>query len=185
MIIAISVLLCLLVLALYLKALTWYYHEDGSSAITTKNETTTEACQHMLSSQPLEARAGPNQRLVEAFGINNAFTTTDYTYRRQFVNNVIRLLRTDDLGWQKFAQSAREALDLTLKSSPDLEFNNGRVGLVHLTQAVAFSTVVTKFFASRTDLELDPESVWWATIMINNLWIESKVMLLPPCMQLY
>jgi hypothetical protein len=40
----------------------------------------------------LDARAGPNQRLIEAFGIDNSFTTTDDVRCREFRRQAEQLL---------------------------------------------------------------------------------------------
>lgn len=138
---------------------------------------TAEACRRMLAQGSLESRAKANARLRQIFDIENAFTTTDLTYKQQFVNKVKHLLRTDNDGWQYVADTAQAAFDATLTSFPNIVVYKCEIRLVHLVRSVVFTVAVKKFFPSNSDLSLDVGSVWWVTLLINDLWIQSKASL--------
>lgn len=56
---------------------------------------------------PIESRAVPNQRLVRAFDIDNAFTTTDDTYRKEFRSSASGLLSKPKIeDWKRLATIA-------------------------------------------------------------------------------
>jgi len=46
----------------------------------------------------LQSRAVPNERLIRAFGIDNAFTTTDEIYHKGFREAATRLVRQNNPG---------------------------------------------------------------------------------------
>ncbi|MCJ1228754.1 hypothetical protein MMC12_005417 [Toensbergia leucococca] len=54
----------------------------------------------------LQSRADPNQRLVRAFGINNAFTTTDDAHRKHFRKTAEACIRFGDDKWKDLAKLA-------------------------------------------------------------------------------
>ena len=132
-------------------------------------------CRFMLSHMPLEARSNPNQRLVKAFHIDNALTTTNNTHRSQFVGRIKTLLRMDNLEGQAFADSAREVLGTTLRSTQFAVHR--RIKLVSLVQGFVFCSMAKKFFASSSHLNLSSQSVQKTTKLINHVWIHSKVSL--------
>lgn len=56
--------------------------------------------------EPYKSRAMPNQRLVDAFGINNCFSTTDKEYCERFHDRAEELIVKDDADWKDIAQMA-------------------------------------------------------------------------------
>lgn len=56
----------------------------------------------------VQSRAGPNQRLVRTFGIDNAFTTIDENYRKDFRNHAKEKITLDDGRWKTIADLARQ-----------------------------------------------------------------------------
>ena len=134
-----------------------------------------ELCRRMLAQESFESRAKANARLRQTFEIENAFTTTDLTYKQQFVAKVKNLLRSDNDGWKKFTNSAQAAFDATLEDYPEHLYDETGIRLVYLVRSVVFTAAVNKVFRSNSDLSLHVESVCLATLYINSLWIESKV----------
>ncbi|KAK0100727.1 hypothetical protein ONS95_007178 [Cadophora gregata] len=119
----------------------------------------------------LESRAIPNKRLVAAFGINNAFTTTDVDYHRAFVSKAKELIRTKDHGWVELSNTAQNIADSTLNP---LREDSGilTLPLIRLVQSLVFRIVVMNFFPG-SDMPSD-EDVGFITAKINSLWLASK-----------
>ncbi|KAI9769118.1 MAG: hypothetical protein M1840_004469 [Geoglossum simile] len=119
----------------------------------------------------LESRAGPNQRLIHTFGIDNAFTTKDEIYRKQFRASVRTLLRTDDGGWKCLADLVQTYVSHGVRQADDTD---GSILLVPLVQSVVFKFAVFKLFSSTIDQSQDP-LVAGITGKINTLWMDSKM----------
>ncbi|KAL9621130.1 MAG: hypothetical protein Q9160_004381 [Pyrenula sp. 1 TL-2023] len=117
----------------------------------------------------LEARAGPNRRLVEVFDINNLFTTIDNDYKKGFGREIGMLLRANNSDWRNIAASAADYLDLYLQSQGDED-----VSLIQLIRTTTFRAVLDHFCAAEVILR-DDESIVLATETINELWMLSKV----------
>lgn len=119
------------------------------------------------------ARAGPNKRLVTAFGIDNAFTTTDKKYSKHFLRTAIgritevRSTEEDAGDWQKLAVSASSLVLQTTSTSAQT------IRLDTLVQTVAFKIAVQWLWGSEPD-KVDHQAVLDATSEINRLWIASK-----------
>ncbi|KAL9112200.1 MAG: hypothetical protein Q9227_003577 [Pyrenula ochraceoflavens] len=113
----------------------------------------------MLNQESLESRAKANTHLRRMFEIDNAFTTTDLTYKQQFVDNVKHLLRTDESGWHTFADTAQVAFDGTLELSPDIVIYENKIPLVSLVQSVVFhgasQTVLPDLLSDKEKLETE------------------------------
>lgn len=149
---------------------------------------TVPSCQHLLASawraktpvkaghggeiRPLtylEARAGPNQRLVRAFGIDNAFTTVDEDYHKEFRSTVGKVLRTSDQDWYHLWSSAKRFAQDQVKEHE----NQDTWPLVPLIQLVVFKVILLKFFADEA-VNMEDPTIAETTNLINALWIESK-----------
>lgn len=117
----------------------------------------------------VKARALPNQRLVQAFGIDNAFTTFDDDYRSQFKRKAKGKLNLTVGRWKELRCFAKELLRKSLES----EANKKWVYLTPLVQSLALKISMNILF------ELDPFTLDDKTIsnlvyQINELWLESK-----------
>lgn len=99
----------------------------------------------------IEARAGPNQRLVKTFGIDNAFTTIDPEYHEIFVNRVVAQLKTIEWEWSAMSTLAVGFVRDDLAQG-DLETG---ILLVPLVQKVVLKIVLLKFFPQEAQLEDD------------------------------
>ncbi|CAG8981656.1 hypothetical protein HYALB_00013531 [Hymenoscyphus albidus] len=126
-------------------------------------------CLYLLKSSTLKQRASPNQRLVIAFGIDNAFTTVDPIHAKRFVNQSKSLLRTQGDDWKMLTQFAsdwtKQVVFVKLQTSCSFR-------LLPMVQALVFHTVLRKFFpAISTPSDSEVEFI---TSRINSLWIASK-----------
>ncbi|CAL3973492.1 unnamed protein product [Diplocarpon coronariae] len=120
----------------------------------------------LLKKSSLESRALPNARLVRAFSINNAFTTTDADSHRFFVTHAKDLVRSTDCEWNALARGAASILEATLAA------NHAPLLLVPLVQSLVFRIVVIRFFpyaAAPSDVD-----VATITARINTLWLACK-----------
>ncbi|KAH7357141.1 hypothetical protein BKA65DRAFT_221631 [Rhexocercosporidium sp. MPI-PUGE-AT-0058] len=125
----------------------------------------------ILRNSDLKSRAEPNRRLTTAFGINNAFTTTDSDYHKAFVNQAKNLIRINEDEWTTLALAAADIVHsslTTLKDGPNAE----PLLLVKFVQSLVFRIVIIKFFPeSDTPAAGD---VHFITTKINSLWLASK-----------
>ena len=136
------------------------------------------ACQHIDDLQsknrivPVESRAIPNKRLVDVFGIDNAFTTFDDKRRMEFRHAAAgKLPRADDRKWRDIAEMARELVRRWIERGND---SREGIPLVTLVQTVTMSISLYVLFESLNPLVLDVGLVSQTARCINELWIESK-----------
>ncbi|KAI0853441.1 hypothetical protein F5Y00DRAFT_270618 [Daldinia vernicosa] len=119
----------------------------------------------------LVSRAIPNGRLVNVFGVDNAFTTTSVITYRRFIQRVGPGLRNKNPEkWHKFFNSASTTLDLILT-----DFRGVRYSLpvaIIARQLVFVSTLHSFFNVDPKDVNLSDVGV--ATELINILWVQSK-----------
>ena len=123
----------------------------------------------------LEQRAGPNQRLVKAFKIENSFTTTDIAWHKTFLakaDQSIQAIRGE--AWAKLFGVAQQALD---RARVYIKIEN-RVGKSHvplakLVRITTFMTILNVLFGVNP-ADTAVEDVVTATDLINKLWIQSK-----------
>ena len=119
----------------------------------------------------VQSRAYPNRRLVRAFNIDNAFTTTDDTYRKSFRNLATDKIKVNDGKWKHIAKLAQELVSgflLRVGREP----NNTR--LDHLVQIVSLKISLYVLF-DKDPLALDDSRILEIATCINTLWVESKV----------
>ncbi|KAI0137701.1 cytochrome P450 [Hypoxylon sp. NC0597] len=122
-------------------------------------------------SDRLASRATPNERLTEAFGIQNSFTTTCPTIYTHSVTTARSVIQTMDSNkWIDFFHVAEAVLDRVV--NPLGEFETP-VYLVTIVRPLVFIAMLHPFFSVEpTQISLD--DVGEATDMINLLWMESK-----------
>lgn len=117
----------------------------------------------------LESRAGPNHRLVRAFGIDNAFTTTQKRYYRSFMREARLLVTKDEAIWQVMGDLIQEHVRFECESSTI----NDTFALVPLVQAVVLKTTMYTLFDLPIE-KLEATRIRPIAELINRLWIESK-----------
>ncbi|KAG0651491.1 Cytochrome P450 [Hyphodiscus hymeniophilus] len=121
---------------------------------------------NILNHSTLEERAKPNERLVRVFEIENAFTTTDPTWHKEFVALVKTLLRTSDKDWKEHADFASD----TIHQVVDTTSTQSTLELT--VQALVFRLVIVKFFPDTPAPSM--QDIHFITLQINSLWIASK-----------
>ncbi|KAI8624198.1 cytochrome P450 [Xylariaceae sp. FL1651] len=119
----------------------------------------------------LKLRAKANARLVEAFDIENSFTTTDVSVHRRFLkraNDAIRLPHAGD--WVRLSEVADTMLDLSVS-----HLNKGFpcLPLAPLVRVLGFGIVLNILFDVEPSM-IDLNCAQDATNAINHLWIQSK-----------
>ncbi|KAK2028965.1 hypothetical protein LX32DRAFT_719483 [Colletotrichum zoysiae] len=122
----------------------------------------------------LQLRAGPNARLVTAFGIHNSFTTTDEAQHREFLRRAVHAIKSADAdAWSRVWGQANEAMDAL--GSPS--FTPGglrRVSVERTARVLCFGAVLELLFAEERVRPFDADHADRATKLINLLWQESK-----------
>lgn len=123
----------------------------------------------------LESRANPNQRLVQVFGIHNAFTTYESKYHLDFKARALGILgAVDDKRWKGIAHIARKLIHRRTERQGRAIDPEGGIPFVTFVQTVAMSISLYVLFDSLNPLELDESNVSKAAGCINELWIQSK-----------
>jgi len=118
-----------------------------------------------------ESRAIPNQRLIDAFGVDNAFTTTQGERRSEFVKFAKgKISGTGDEEWKRIANMT---LELVRKKTGRLEHTDGAIPLVPFVQSITLSMSLYVLFRLEP-LSLKEKTVADIASLINELWIASK-----------
>lgn len=118
----------------------------------------------------LESRAFPNQRLVAAFGINNAFTTTDGKYARALRAAAVEKIKMEDSDWKRIAGFAER---LVRESIANARSSYLDTSLDSLVQCIALRLALHVLFRLHP-LELDERLIMKFAEAINNCWVNSK-----------
>lgn len=123
----------------------------------------------------LKARAGPNHRLIRAFGIDNAFTTTDTKYHREFVGSAGSRINLSNAKWESLAGNIQALLHGNIGRQ---RASNSVVLFSRLLQITVLRAVLSILFpdCGSPDLSEEEQDVIAFSIAdrINRLWIESK-----------
>lgn len=123
----------------------------------------------------LESRAGPNGRLIRAFGIDNAFTTTDTEYRREFVRHAENCINLSSIKWDSLAKDIGALFRGNIKRQ---QASNGTVLLSRLLQITVLRAVLPILFPNCCSPDLSEEEqddiAYSIADKINSLWIGSK-----------
>lgn len=117
----------------------------------------------------LDSRAGPNERLIRAFGIDNAFTTRDDKYHKQFRRHAESLLKMDETGWENLKIVAQVLVQQSIRRVAKAN----EILLVPLVQTVTLGVAMHVLFSLDTD-ELTHSAIQVIAQKINTLWIASK-----------
>lgn len=121
--------------------------------------------------ESVKARALPNKRLIETFGIDNAFTTLDDSRRKLFRRQAATKLNLAYGNWKGFADIAQELVSKSLQPGA----NSSEIPLVPLVQSLALKIAIYTLF-KLDSLRLNDKTVSTLARQINTLWLESKQM---------
>lgn len=123
----------------------------------------------------LKARAGPNARLIHAFGIDNAFTTTDTKYHREFVNISGARINLSNARWESLSKDIERLLHGNIERQ---RISSGTVLFSRLLQITVLRAVLPILFPNSGAPDLPEEEqddiAYFIADKINCLWIESK-----------
>jgi hypothetical protein len=128
-------------------------------------------CHELLSSTTLEKRAGPNQRLVVAFGIENGFTTTKEEVHRKFREEVKTSLERNN------NDLARKRLGVLISDSIQ-DFLQKRTGthqsipLASVVQIAVFRAALAIFFPDVPRISED--DIIFISSKMTSIWHDSK-----------
>ncbi|KAK2051970.1 hypothetical protein LY76DRAFT_672915 [Colletotrichum caudatum] len=122
----------------------------------------------------LRLRAGPNARLVAAFGIHNSFTTTDEAQHGEFLRRAVHAIKSADAdAWSRVREQADETMDALSSRS----FGPGGlrgVKVERTARVLCLGAVLELLFAEERVRPFDVDHADRATKLINLLWQESK-----------
>ncbi|KAF2137767.1 uncharacterized protein K452DRAFT_291347 [Aplosporella prunicola CBS 121167] len=115
----------------------------------------------------LQARSKANARLYLAFGIDNAFTTTDSGWHKQFRTEAESLLNTPTGKWKSIAETAIKTTRRRLDQS---EYPQNLACIVQIiTMKMALQVFLQVDLSTTTD-----EQVELLASEVNRIWIASK-----------
>ncbi|RPB16781.1 hypothetical protein P167DRAFT_192534 [Morchella conica CCBAS932] len=128
----------------------------------------------------LKSRAEPNSRLIRAFGIDNAFTTSDPQHHRDFVNRASDLLNLSNSQWKSLAKH----IDTLVKGNVErqrvssFDGHSRTVIFSQLLQITVLRAVLSVLFPNGGTPQLSEEEqdsiAYEVAEKITSLWIESK-----------
>lgn len=118
----------------------------------------------------VQSRAIPNQRLVRTFGIDNAFTTTDDNYRKDFRRHAKEKITLDDGTWKTIADLAEQLVGSAI---PQPGGDIASIRLDSLGQSVTLKMTLHVLF-DLDPLQLDDKLILYIAQQINFLWAQSK-----------
>lgn len=128
-------------------------------------------------SERLRLRAGPNKRLVQAFGIISSFTTDDTTIHNTFLNQARRPLQNiSPKTWKALFQEATEVLRRDFNVAFDDEHDmkpECRLLLAQCVRRLCFKIVFSILFDTNPAL-IQCQDVNIITGEINTQWLLSK-----------
>ena len=114
----------------------------------------------------VESRAGPNQRLVKAFNIDNAFTTKDDQYRKSFTSKAAsKMSALTEEDWKRIADHA-EAFVLR-------GLGGKQCCLDSFVRSLSLKITLHTLF-QLDPMMMEDETIEEITTSINDLWVESK-----------
>lgn len=114
----------------------------------------------------VESRANPNQRLVRAFDIDNAFTTKNDKDRKLFTQEAkTKMSALKEADWKRIAGHANAILQYGLREK--------QCCLDSLVRSMSLKITLHTLF-QLDPMDMDDKSIEEITSSINNLWVESK-----------
>jgi hypothetical protein len=143
-------------LCLLMALVNAYFRSRTRSCPPAKSVRSHQKAKCLLLHSTLESRAIPNQRLVETFGIDNAFTTTDFEYHKKFVGNITHLLSLGDDEWAQLATTAPEKISLT---ASEMQGSSSK-SLERIVQRFVFRMVLRQFFP-----DFQPHLTWISNVL--------------------
>lgn len=155
--------------------------QHSAASSTSRNETKIENYERIIAEKvgadgrlnvlsDHEARAIANRNLAAGFGIDNAFTTQDRGYAREFVRRGSRSMGLSDARWKELSKTARADAESFVTASAD-----DNVPLAKLVQIVSLG-MAFRVFVTETDLPTGTDHGDRLTVAetINDIWIKSK-----------
>ncbi|KAI5865751.1 hypothetical protein GGS23DRAFT_353293 [Durotheca rogersii] len=126
-------------------------------------------------SSRLAARAAPNARLVDTFGIVNSFTTSMPDVHSKFLREARGFINrmNNDAGWTSFSHTADGALGRALARFGGDAAPGADVPLARIARVFVFITILAALFGVNPDA-VDVDDADAATLAINRLWVASK-----------
>ncbi|OJD32593.1 cytochrome p450 [Diplodia corticola] len=115
----------------------------------------------------LQARALPNERLQVAFGIDNAFTTTDVEWYKEFRKLSESHLRVSNSQWKSLATTARQIATTGISS------RSRSFALAPLVQTLTLKISLQLFFGLDAST-LNNDTMSFIASSINTIWLASK-----------
>ncbi|OMP85164.1 hypothetical protein BK809_0000263 [Diplodia seriata] len=116
----------------------------------------------------LQARALPNKKLQIAFGIDNAFTTTDIHWYKEFRRLSESHLRMSTSQWRSVAKTARQIAIDGVRCHP------GSISLSPLVQTLTLKISLHLFFGVDATTRTNDSNICFIAAEINRIWLASK-----------
>ena len=123
----------------------------------------------------VQSRAYPNKRLVRTFGIDNAFTTINENYRKDFHSYAKKKITLDDGRFEIIADLAKQLVGTAI---PQPESGIASIRLDSLGQSVTLKISLHVLF-DLDPFQLDDELIVEIARSINFLWTKSKLIKYP------
>ncbi|KAJ0163398.1 Cytochrome P450 [Colletotrichum tanaceti] len=123
----------------------------------------------------LQLRAGPNSRLVRAFGIRNSFTTTDVDTHTDFLRLSIHTIRSaDGAAWRRVWRLANDTIEELVPPQPRNGGRREEVGIERVARILCFDAVLELLFPETRVRPFRIGPADSVTRLTNVLWQDSK-----------
>ncbi|KAM3069571.1 hypothetical protein ACMFMF_008786 [Clarireedia jacksonii] len=155
----------------YISQLQFFQHKRTCAAKHTEFIRDLDYAEAILKFTVLSSRSRPNQRLVMAFDIDNAFTTFDLQFHREFVARAKGLLHKPEPSMSLIVENTTQFLS---DKSSQIQVG-AAVSLLPLVQELCFRFVMDTLLASSSINQPSISSVSRITELINSLWVASKL----------
>ncbi|PSR80247.1 cytochrome P450, partial [Coniella lustricola] len=125
----------------------------------------------------LQLRAGPNARLIQAFGIDNSFTTTDPSVHKAFQSAARKPLQ--ELSQERWSALFDEAIRIIKQeknlamADDDVQKSTYSISLAQCVRRLCFEMVFHILFGTKPGT-LSRQDVNIAALEINSQWLISK-----------
>ena len=119
---------------------------------------------------PLSSKAGPNERLKIAFGIDNSFTSKEESYVKSFIKKATNSINLEPNEWVTLSRHAHDVVKNCLT-------DNGRIKLTSMVQTLSMRLALWILFEraeNNSKSHVEDDDIVNLAEAINRVWLESK-----------
>ena len=174
---------------LLLPLVVYYFHSRLRKPRTrtiSRRYSTPEKCREIISNElshnhqvnelsALQARAIPNKRLQIAFGIDNAFSSTDEEYVAQFVREARAQVNLSPEMWMNVSGIAQSFVSDFIEENRGMDTGHSiQIAVTDMVQALCLKVVLMTMFHGELREDVTNHDLILLAGDINRSWMDSK-----------